>query len=141
MCAVCDLDEAGNVLAFSQFYPVPGSQNKFFILKDPASRLFWMVANLPADSRGAIFDWDAIRDGGRFLNGPGNDRRFLMLFYGARATDPHHSFMYPSADIDGDDMVLISRTSLNAVNQHDADVVTFHRIRNFRSLAMNLFPA
>ena len=50
----------------------------------------------------------------------------------------HRSFMYPSAAIDGDDLVILSRTSRNAENQHDADLCTIHRVPNFRSLAMDL---
>ena len=37
-------------------------------------------------------------------------------------------------------LVLISRTSKDAPNQHDADLVTFHRVGGFRSLALNLYP-
>jgi hypothetical protein len=48
--------------------------------------------------------------------------------------------MYPSAVIDGDDIALIARTSQSGRNQHDADLCTFHRIRNFRTLAMDLRP-
>ena len=48
--------------------------------------------------------------------------------------------MYPSAVVHGDDLLFISRTSREAQNQHDADLVTFHRITKFRSLAMDLVP-
>ena len=44
----------------------------------------------------------------------------------------------PSAVIDGPDLVILSRTSHDAANQHDADLCTIHRIPNFRSLAMDL---
>ncbi len=150
---VCDFDDATapGQTTFSQFYPMPCGQNKFFILKDAPSRLFWMLGNLPADSQAQIFDWNAVRADGHFLPGPGNDRRFLMLFYSvdalnwfpagcvARADGLGHSFMYPAADVDGDDLVLIARSSINGQSQHDADAVTFHRVKNFRALAMNLY--
>jgi hypothetical protein len=48
--------------------------------------------------------------------------------------------MYPAAGVDGDDLVLISRTSVHGRDQHDADLVTFHRVRGFRALAMDLAP-
>lgn len=154
ICAVCDLteDDTNMDLKFTQFYPIPGGQNKFFIIYDAVSRLFWMASNLVADSQESVLDWDGIRRDGRFVGGPGNDRRFLMLFYSidslnwfqagciAKASNPRKSFMYPVADLDGDDIVLISRTSVNGRDQHDADLVTFHRIRDFRSLALNLYP-
>lgn len=150
---VCDLDDASMTLHFTQIHPMPGAQCKFFMLDDRVSSgSYWMLANLPADAQGQVFDWNAVRASGPFLNGPGNDRRFLMLFYSAdaltwfpagcvaRAASLLQSYMYPAAAIDGDDIVLIARTSLHAANQHDADLVTFHRIENFRSLAMNLRP-
>ena len=46
--------------------------------------------------------------------------------------------MYPSAVIDNDDLVVLSRTSRDAADQHDADLCTIHRVSNFRSLAMDL---
>jgi len=41
---------------------------------------------------------------------------------------------------DGNDMLILSRTSKDGRNQHDADSITFRRIRDFRSLVLNLFP-
>jgi len=151
--AVCDLEDDGEQmeLNFTQFYPIPGGQHKFFIVYDEPSRLFWMVANLVTDSQDSQDNKRRLSTM-RYLGGAGNERRILMLFYGidalnwfqagcvAMAASPLQSFMYPSAAIDGDDLVLISRTSKDAPNQHDADLVTFHRVRNFRSLALDLYP-
>lgn len=157
LCAVLDVrDEGGAVgLEFAQYHPMPGGHLKFCIAWDEASRLFWAVVNLAADGQGA-FGWegggDAFdRERGRTFAG-GNDRRFLMLMYGvdglnwfpagcvARAGKLSQSFMYGTLAIDGEDMGVISRTSVNAPNRHDADCATFHRVRNFRALAMDLAP-
>lgn len=154
LCATCDLvDEPGRfALSFSQLHPVPGAQCKIYVMWDEPSRLFWMLSNQPADTQERVFDWRAIREGG-FLGGGGNDRRFLMLWYSvdalswfpagcvARSRNPHQSFMYPSADIDGPDLLVLSRTSVAGRDQHDADTVTFHRVADFRSLAMDLYPS
>ena len=71
-----------------------------------------------------------------YWGGPGNERRWLFLHYSidclnwfpagcvARWPDSvHRSFMYPSAVIDGDDLVILSRTSRDAEDQHDADLL------------------
>jgi hypothetical protein len=58
----------------------------------------------------------------------------------AQAKKMSQSFMYATPVIDGNDLAIISRTSINAPNQHDADYATFHRVRNFRTLALNLYP-
>ncbi len=56
----------------------------------------------------------------------------------ARAGRLRQSFMYASQVVDGDDLVIVSRSSVDAHSRHDADYCTFHRVRNFRRLAMNL---
>jgi hypothetical protein len=151
---VCDLvrGEGGLALSFVQFAAMPGAQNKFFIVTDPETGVFWSLSNLVADSQELVYDWNAVRAGGRYLGGGGNDRRFLALSYSvdalnwfpagmvATTPNPHQSFMYPCAVIDGDDLAILSRTSVDGGTQHDADRVTFHRVKNFRALAMDLTP-
>ena len=43
ICGVCDLKDDGEKLdlQFTQFYPVPGGQNKLHIIYDDVSSLFW----------------------------------------------------------------------------------------------------
>jgi len=48
--------------------------------------------------------------------------------------------MYARPVIDNNDLAIISRTSIDAPNQHDADHATFHRVREFRRLALDLRP-
>lgn len=150
---VCDLTSGpdGMSVAFTQFFPAPGGQGKCFILWDDTSKLFWMLSNLAADSQGQVLDWSKVYAAKRFNAGPGNDRRTLLLSYSidalnwfpagyvAKAALLRQSFMYPSAAVDGDDLILISRTSVNGQDQHNADLVTFHRVSNFRSLALDLY--
>lgn len=151
---ICDLEDDGTKLelSFAQFAAVPGGQCKFYIKCDPVSRMFWMASNVPTDSQEMVLDWDRLRANGRFNGGPGNERRILMLYYSidalnwfpagciAKGEGMLQSFMYPTFDFQGDDIVLISRSSQAGHNQHDADTATFHRIRDFRSLALDLFP-
>lgn len=150
---VCDIEDDGKKLElkFTQFYPLPGGQNKFFILYDQTSRYFWMLSVLAADSQDYFHQYEKIVKSG-YHGAPGNERRHLFLFYsldslnwfpaGPVATWPGmlQAFMYPSAAIDGQDIVLVSRTARYSRNQHDADHCTFHRIRNFRSLAIDIRP-
>lgn len=155
LCAVFDLtEEAGELsLKFVQFSPMPGGQLKFTVLWDETSQMFWSTANLVADSQQRYRWWTDSKDG-KLQGSPfgGNDRRFLMLQYSvdglnwfqagcvARAGKVSQSFMYARPIIDGDDLAIISRTSIDAPNQHDADHATFHRVKNFRKTALNLFP-
>ncbi len=156
LCAVLDLEDTGEKLElkFVQFHPMPGGQLKFCVLRDEPSQLFWATANLVVDAQRTADFWETAEKGGRFWGHGtgGNDRRFLMLLYGldglnwfqagcvAQAPKLSQSFMYAKPLIDGDDLVLISRTSINAPNQHDADYATFHRLKDFRKLALKLTP-
>ena len=153
LAGVCDLEDDGTELklSFAQFHPLPGGQNKFCILYDDKSRLFWMASNLPSDAQDSQGNRERLKGMG-YHGGPGNERRFLMLWYGIDALNwfpagciamwpsPVQSFMYPSMVFDGDDLCVLSRTSRDSGNQHDADLATFHRVRSFRELAMDLWP-
>lgn len=126
-------DEDGELqLTYDQHYPWPGGQTKFDIVQDPTTKLFWMACNVAA---------------GPNKKGFAPDRRYLMLYFGhdgmnwmpagciAFAPTPSQSFMYPSMVIDGDDLVVLSRTGRESGHFHDANLSTFHRIKDFRSLA------
>ena len=150
VAAVLDYDPEANRLAFTQFAGWPGAQCKFYLIHDRESRMYWMLGNLATNSQD-LLGWGArMRETG-YRGGPGNERRWLFLHYGvdclnwfpagcvARWPDSvHRSFMYPSAVVDGDDLVVLSRTTRDSGDQHDADLCTVHRVRGFRALAMDL---
>jgi hypothetical protein len=157
LCAMLDAEDKDGKLAlkFTQFHPMPGGQLKFCVIWDDTSHMFWATANHVVDSQG-VFPWwteGEKRGNVRYASGlGGNDRRFLMLMYGidglnwmqagcvAQAAKVSQSFMYARPVIDGDDLAIIARTSINAPNQHDADHATFHRVKEFRKLALKLTP-
>jgi hypothetical protein len=157
LAAVFDVDDDGTKLdlKFTQYHPMPGGQLKFCVLWDESSSMFWATANLVVDSQGVNDWWSKAEKQGvvRYASGlGGNDRRFLMLLYGidglnwfqagciAQAPKISQSFMYARPVIDGDDLAIIARSSVNAPNQHDADYATFHRVKGFRKLALKLTP-
>jgi len=153
MCAVCDLADDGKTLdlRFTQFHPNPAGQHKFYILHDAPSRLYWMVGNQVTDPQDSQGNGPKLRKL-RYVGGPGNERRILMLYYSidalswfqagcvAMSARPLQSFMYPSAVVDGDDLLVTARTSRDGPTRPAAAVATFHRVRSFRSLALPLFP-
>ena len=150
IAAVLDFDPDDDRLSFTQFAAWPGGQCKFFVIQDQPSRMYWLLSNLVTNSQDLLGWGSRMRQTG-YSGGPGNERRWLFLHYSidclnwfpagcvARWPDSvHQSFMYPSAVVDGDDLVVISRTSRDARNQHDADLCTVHRVEDFRRLAMDL---
>jgi hypothetical protein len=109
-----------------------------------------MLSNLPSDSQNVAFaEQLEARGFSNISGGAGDDRRFLVLSYSvdalnwfnaaclAMAPDPLQSFHYAAPLVDGDDLLFLSRTSRDAPNQHDSDLITFHRVRDFRRLAPN----
>jgi hypothetical protein len=150
IAAVFDYDPEAHRLRFTQFAAWPGAQCKFYIIHDRSESMYWMLSNLITNSQDILGWGERMRESG-YHGGPGNERRWLYLHYGidclnwfpagcvARWPDNvYRSFMYPSAVVDGDDFVVLSRTSRDSGDQHDADLCTIHRIRDYRSLAMDL---
>ncbi len=45
-------------------------------------------------------------------------------------------FQYADWQFDGDDLVAVVRTAWGAGNYHDANFITFHRVKNFRTLTL-----
>lgn len=132
MGGVCNVkDLSGNLeLSFSHFHPIPGAQNQFHMFYDEESGCHWMISNLPTRPR--------------------DERRILALFYGlhplcwiqagiiARGPTDKYAFNYTAPLIDGEDLLIVSRSSDR--HFHDNNMITFHRLKNFRSLAMDLKP-
>ena len=150
IAAVFDYDPDAQELNFTQFAAWPGAQCKFYIIHDHSASMYWMLSNLITNSQD-LLGWGEKMGESGYHGGPGNERRWLYLHYGidclnwfpagcvARWPDNvYRSFMYPSAVVDGDDIVILSRTSRDSGDQHDADLCTIHRIRDYRSLAMDL---
>ncbi|MBI5689344.1 MAG: exo-alpha-sialidase [Verrucomicrobia bacterium] len=49
-------------------------------------------------------------------------------------------FQYVDWQFDGEDLIAVCRTSWNGLNYHDANFITFHRVRNFRTLTLSDSP-
>ncbi len=134
-------------LEFLHFYPIPGGQMKYYILYDEPSQLYWM-ASTPATNSMFLKEDGPWEEADRRYQ----ERRGMMLWYSvdslnwipagwiAFAQGWNQSFHYPVMVIDGNDIVLVSRTARHSGNRHDVDLITFHHIREFRNLAMNLTP-
>ncbi len=156
--AVLDFEDKGGPLdlKFTQFHPMPGGQLKFCVIWDEQSKMFWATANLVVDGQGAFDWWARGRKARQCRATPAASAAMTgassCCMYGidglnwfqagcvAQAGKISQSFMYARPVIDGDDLAIIARTSINAPNQHDADHATFHRVKNFRSLALKLTP-
>ncbi len=124
------------------FLPFPGGQMRFHVLYDEQMKLYWLLGTQSTDS---MTRPEALPKDRHQL--PNNERNRLVLhfsknmvdwcFAGVVAIGPgnRHSRHYASMDIDGDDLVILSRSGdERAQSPHNGNLITFHRVRNFRSL-------
>ena len=109
------------------FTHIPGAMLKFYVCYDEGSGLYWL---LHSQSDGRM-----------------HERRRLALSYspdllhwtfaGLVAVGPadNGARHYATMMVDGDDLVIVSRSGdERAKNAHDGDIVTFHRVSDFRKL-------
>jgi hypothetical protein len=118
----------------------PGGATKFTIRRDPVTQLYWTLSNYTPefhrDSRAAstrntlalasskdLREWTV---------------RIVVLYH---PDEKFHAFQYVDWLFEGDDIIFTSRTAYDdglggAYRFHDANFLTFHRIRNFRNQEM-----
>jgi hypothetical protein len=125
------------------YLPCPGGQMKFHILYDAESRLYWLLSTQGTDSMARPATMPAER-----YNLPNNERRRLQLHFSTNLVDwcfaglvavgecQQASRHYASMVIDGPDLHVLSRSgNAQAKSAHDGNLITFHTVRDFRSLA------
>jgi hypothetical protein len=124
------------------YLPMPGGQLRFHVLYDAKTKLYWLLGSQATDSmtrpdRMAKERFDL----------PYNERQRLVLHFSRNLVDwcfaglvasvdsPKASRHYASMDLDGDDLVILSRSGdERAKSAHDGNLITFHRVKNFREL-------
>lgn len=124
------------------YVPCPGGQMKFHVLYDEVTKLYWLLSTQATDSMIRPDRMPADR-----YNLPNNERRRLQLhfsrnmidwcFAGLVAVGPaeNASRHYASLLTDNADLVVLSRSGdERASNAHNGNLITFHRIENFRDL-------
>lgn len=140
--AVVYISADGKTASFdadSGFMDFPGGAKKFSIRYDKESDLYWSIAtivlpqhedeNTPSRIRNTLA-LTASQDLRHW------DTRCILIYHPDVAS---HGFQYVDWKFDGDDLIAVCRTAHDdgvggARNNHDANFLTFHRIKNFRML-------
>ncbi|SEL33880.1 nucleoside hydrolase [Parapedobacter koreensis] len=122
------------------FIDFPGGSTKFHVLFDSVSNRYWALSNA------------VLKKHENERHTQGMIRNTLVLMCSADLAHweiidtvlyhpdvAKHGFQYPAFAVDGEDIVLVSRTAYHddfggAFRQHDVNYFTFHRIRQFRKL-------
>ncbi len=118
------------------YFPFPGGHMKFHIAWDEPSLRYWLIAS---QSEYNLAERNGI--------GALNSRRRLALYFSTDMFNwsfagmvgigpcPSGSRHYASLMIDGDDILVLSRSGdEQAKNAHDTNMITLHRVKNFREL-------
>ena len=125
------------------FIKFPGGSKKFTIRYDSISKQYWALSNyVPEKHKNTIAE--KIRNTVALISSPDLLKwtiKSIVLFH------PDYKkigFQYADWQFENEDIIFISRTAFmdkygGAPNNHDANLLTFHRIEKFRSL--NLSPA
>jgi hypothetical protein len=142
--AIVNISADGKTASFDPatgFIDFPGGGKKFVIRYDAQSKAYWALAT-PVLERfktngvpGSVRNTLALL---RSENLRQWETRCILLHH---ADTRKHGFQYPDWHFEGEDMVAVVRTAFDdaaggAHNNHDANFLTFHRFKGFRSLDM-----
>jgi hypothetical protein len=124
------------------YLPCPGGQMRFHVLYDEPSERYWLLSTQATDSMRRP---EALPPGRYGL--PNNERRRLVLHFSRNLVDwcfagvvaigetEVASRHYASMAVDGDDLVVLSRSGdARAKSAHDGNLITLHRVPGFRDL-------
>jgi len=118
----------------------PGGCKKFTIRFDPVSWMYWSLSN-PVLPRHRGSNPERVRNAVGLIRSKDLRQweiRCILLYHGDTSK---HGFQYIDWLFDGPDIIAASRTAFGqgaraAHNQHDANYLTFHRFKDFRTLTM-----
>ena len=119
----------------------PGGSKKFSIRYDEKSKAYWTLANPVMPRHAGETRAAGIRNTLALMRSKDlkNWEIRCVLVYNPQVRN--HGFQYPDWLFEGDDIIAAVRTGCDdgvggAHNAHDANFLTFHRIKNFRDLTM-----
>ncbi len=147
--ALTILKNDGRTLTFHperDMIDLPGAATKFTVRKDPESGAWWTLANAVPPRHAQDKDHHTqIRNTLALLRSTDLRRwemRYIPLYH---PDSSRHGFQYADWLIEGCDLIIVCRTAWDdadggARNEHDANYLTFHRIRNFRERGLRDSP-
>ena len=139
VAAIVDVSPDGREIAFepASFIRLPGAATKFTIRHDLQSGSYWTLANIVGQGVDAA---KATHVRNRLALARSSDLREWEVRTVLIQRDDHRRYGFQYADwlFDGDDIVAAVRTAHDdggsgAHSPHDANFLTFHRFRGFRT--------
>jgi hypothetical protein len=142
------------------FVHLPGAEKKFGVRYDPVSQRFWALTNpvLRRHQAQANVPWSIWRFWRKPVT-PALVRNAAAIYSSADlrtwefeqvflySPDVEHvGFQYLNFLVEGNDLLVVSRTAYNVgrwdtPRAHDSNLLTFHRVSDFRTRPANQYPA
>ncbi len=147
--AIVEISDDGKTSSFdptSGFFDMPGGSTKFTIRYDPKSQYYWSLVNqIPKRHVGQGRGPGSIRNTLALVRSKDLRQWQLRAIVAYHPEVEHHGFQYPDWQFEDGDIVAVSRTAYDdglggAHNYHDANFLTFHRIRDFRNVLETQLP-
>ncbi len=138
--ALVTVSPDGRTAAFdpeSGFIDFPGGAKKFTIRYDPASDLYWTLATIVPERYQGRGRPGGVRNTLALTSSPDLRTWTVRSIVLEHPDTLKHGFQYVDWLFDGDDLIAACRTAFDdglggAHNNHDANLLTFHRIAGFR---------
>jgi hypothetical protein len=142
MAAIVKISDDVSTASFDPstgFMDFIGGARKFSIRYDEKSALYWTIANIVTGEY-TNMDAGAVRNSLVLKSSPDLKNWITNKLLLHHPDVKKHGFQYIDWQFDGRDIIFVSRTAYDdqsggANNYHDANYLTFHRIKNFRKLA------
>jgi hypothetical protein len=141
LAAVVNISDDGTTASFdpaTDFMDFVGGARKFTIRYDKKSKRYWTIANMIT---GEFEDMQAgsVRNTLVLKSSPDLKNWTVHKVLLHHPDVKKHGFQYIDWQFEGRDIIFLSRTAYDdesggAHNYHDANYLTFHRIKNFRKL-------
>ena len=140
LAAIVNISEDGKTASFDPatgFFDFVGGAKKFSVRYDPKSKRYWTICN-KMSSEYSTLDAGSVRN--KLVLKSSTDLKtwtiHKQLLYHPEVKK--HGFQYIDWQFDGKDIIFLSRTAWDdkfggADNYHNANYLTFHRIKNFRN--------
>lgn len=141
MAAIVKISDDGSKASFDTytgFIDFAGGSRKFTIRYDGKTKLYWTISNLVTKefsnlSAGSVRNTLVLKSSTDLINWKINK---ILLFH---PDVKKHGFQYVDWQFDGRDIIYVCRTAYDdqnggAHNYHDANYLTFHRIRNYSKM-------
>ena len=149
VAAMLNISPDGRHVSFDpakDFIHFIGSESKFTIRYDPVSRRYWTLGNKITNPTSGD-DWTHSPHHQRNVTALASStdlrdwkENYRLLSYDAGSVvvkaGSRVGFQYLDWQFDGDDIIAVCRMSWDGADYHDSNFITFHRIKNFRTLTL-----